>query len=96
MEINQITERIIGAAIRVHRALGPGLLESTYQTCLEHELVTSGLGVEREYEARHRASGPGPSGTGSAHSAGSAVNEGEVHRTRMCAQARRYRSTPQG
>jgi len=34
MEINQITETIIGAAIEVHRSLGPGLLESAYQACL--------------------------------------------------------------
>jgi len=39
MEINEITEAIIGAAIEVHRGLGPGLLESTYQRCLRHELV---------------------------------------------------------
>lgn len=48
MEINQITERTIGAAIRVHRELGPGLLESVYQTCLEYELLSDGLSVERE------------------------------------------------
>jgi GxxExxY protein len=34
MEINEITEEIIGASIEVHRALGPGLLESTYEECL--------------------------------------------------------------
>ena len=38
MTINEITETIIGAAIEVHRALGPGLLESAYQQCLCHEL----------------------------------------------------------
>jgi GxxExxY protein len=38
MEVNQITEKIIGAAIEVHRALGPGLLESTYEKCLCREL----------------------------------------------------------
>ena len=37
-EINQITEKIIGAAIEVHRALGPGLLESAYEACLVYEL----------------------------------------------------------
>jgi GxxExxY protein len=38
MELNAITERIIGCAINVHSALGPGLLESTYEVCLIHEL----------------------------------------------------------
>ncbi len=47
-QINRITERIIGAAIEVHRALGPGLLESTYHACLTHELKQRGLEVERE------------------------------------------------
>jgi GxxExxY protein len=41
-------EVVIGAAIKVHRALGPGLLESTYQTCLIHEIVQRGLRVRRE------------------------------------------------
>ncbi len=36
--VTQLTEQIIGAAIDVHRQLGPGLLESTYQACLEYEL----------------------------------------------------------
>jgi len=49
-QINRITERIIGAAIEVHRALGPGLLESTYHACLAHELRQQGLEVEREKE----------------------------------------------
>jgi GxxExxY protein len=47
-EINKITEKIIGAAIEVHKALGPGLLESTYEACLEHELLLQGLKVERQ------------------------------------------------
>jgi GxxExxY protein len=38
---NQITSRIIAAAIEVHRVLGPGLLESTYAMCLEHELASA-------------------------------------------------------
>ncbi len=45
-----LTERVIGAAIRVHKVLGPGLLESAYQGCLAHELRLGGLTVERERE----------------------------------------------
>ncbi|MBN1475603.1 GxxExxY protein [Candidatus Sumerlaeota bacterium] len=48
MKLNDITEAIIGAAIRVHRALGPGLLESAYEACLAHELIKAGLKVERQ------------------------------------------------
>lgn len=48
MEINEITERIIGAAIDVHRELGPGLLESTYEACLVFELLERNLQVERQ------------------------------------------------
>jgi GxxExxY protein len=43
-----LTEQIIGAAIQVHRELGPGLLESAYEACLCHELSLSGLKVERQ------------------------------------------------
>lgn len=43
-----LTEQIIGAAIEVHRTLGPGLLESTYAACLAHELTARGLDVARE------------------------------------------------
>jgi len=46
--VNRITERIIGATIEVHRALGPGLLESTYEACLTFELVQRGLKVEQQ------------------------------------------------
>lgn len=42
--INSITDRIIGAAIEVHRHLGPGLLESSYHTCLCRELELKGIG----------------------------------------------------
>lgn len=45
-----ITDRIIGGAIRVHRALGPGLLESAYHACLEEELKREGLRLESEVE----------------------------------------------
>jgi GxxExxY protein len=48
MEDNKITEKIIGAAIEVHRALGPGLLESAYQECLFFELKSIGLNVKKE------------------------------------------------
>jgi len=47
-EINAITEAVIGAAIAVHRALGPGLLESAYEACLTYELVDRGWSVERQ------------------------------------------------
>ena len=48
MELNEITGEIIGAAIEVHRVLGPGLLESTYEACLLHELAGRGLDAERQ------------------------------------------------
>ena len=48
MNVNDITERIIGAAIEVHRGLGPGLLESAYEACLAHELVERDLRIERQ------------------------------------------------
>jgi len=47
-ELNKITEAIIGAAIEVHRALGPGLLESAYVTCLVYELRERGYKVLQE------------------------------------------------
>ncbi|MBI3909745.1 MAG: GxxExxY protein [Armatimonadetes bacterium] len=43
-----ITDAILGAAIEVHRALGPGLLESAYEECLCHELALRGISVERQ------------------------------------------------
>jgi GxxExxY protein len=48
MRINQITEAIIGAAIEVHRALGPGLLESAYEECLCRELELRSIPFERQ------------------------------------------------
>lgn len=45
---NQITSRIIGCAIKVHTGLGPGLLESAYESCLEYEMKNSGLTVRRQ------------------------------------------------
>jgi GxxExxY protein len=47
-DLNKITEELIGAAIAVHRALGPGLLESAYEACLAHELRGRGRVVETE------------------------------------------------
>ena len=44
----EMTERIIDAAMKVHTALGPGLLESVYEACLESELVAAGFEVERQ------------------------------------------------
>ncbi len=46
--VNQITSRIIAAAIEVHRTLGPGLLESVYHACLLYELRLAGLTVESQ------------------------------------------------
>jgi GxxExxY protein len=47
-ELNALTEAVIGAAIDVHRALGPGLLESAYETCLCRELALRDLAFERQ------------------------------------------------
>ena len=47
-EYNNLTEQIIGAAIEVHRHMGPGLLESAYETCLAYELERLGLNFERQ------------------------------------------------
>ncbi|MEM7028016.1 MAG: GxxExxY protein [Chloroflexota bacterium] len=47
-EINILSKKIIGAAIEVHRHLGPGLLESAYKACLAYELEKLGLLVERQ------------------------------------------------
>jgi GxxExxY protein len=46
--LNGITESIIGAAIRIHKALGPGLLESAYEHCLAYELTKRNLRVEQQ------------------------------------------------
>lgn len=43
MEFDELSNRVIGCAIEVHRALGPGLLESTYEQCLAHELSVAGI-----------------------------------------------------
>jgi len=49
-ENNSLTDSIIGAAISVHRELGPGLLESTYEKCLAFELTQSGLQIAAQKE----------------------------------------------
>lgn len=46
--LSELTEKIIGAAIEVHKNLGPGLLESAYESCLEYELINLGLDVKRQ------------------------------------------------
>ncbi|MGA2400217.1 MAG: GxxExxY protein [Syntrophobacteraceae bacterium] len=48
MDLNTITERIIGAAIEVHKVLGPGLMESACEECLCRELALGGIRVERQ------------------------------------------------
>ncbi|MBE9468840.1 MAG: GxxExxY protein [Bacteroidetes bacterium] len=45
---NELSKKIIGCAIEVHRHLGPGLLESAYQECLLYELKLAGLNVKKE------------------------------------------------
>ena len=47
-EINDLTYKIIGFAIEVHKELGPGLLESVYEKCLEHLLIENGYKVNRQ------------------------------------------------
>ena len=48
MEDNDLGTSLIGCAIQVHRALGPGLLESVYETCLHHELSKVGIDSKRQ------------------------------------------------
>ena len=48
MKENVVSENIIGCAIEVHKALGPGLLESAYEECLHYELLLSGMNVVRQ------------------------------------------------
>lgn len=48
MELNELSREIIGAAIEVHRRLGPGLLESAYRVCLAYELRKRGFQVDEE------------------------------------------------
>ena len=48
MEMNELSGKVIGLAIEVHNALGPGLLESAYKECLTYKIGNSGLIVEKE------------------------------------------------
>jgi GxxExxY protein len=58
-DINNTAKEIVDAALKVHKALGPGLMESIYEACLKHELSLRGLSVETEvsvpivYEGLH-------------------------------------------
>lgn len=47
-KLNELTQKIIGCAIEVHKHLGPGLLESAYEECLSYELTKNGLFNERQ------------------------------------------------
>ncbi len=47
-ELNRISHTVIGAAMEVHRGLGPGLLESAYESCLAHELTERRIGYDRQ------------------------------------------------
>jgi GxxExxY protein len=49
MAFSELSNRVIGCAIDVHRGLGPGLLESTYEQCLAHELNLNGI----EFKLQH-------------------------------------------
>ena len=49
MEFDQLSNRVIGCALEVHRTLGPGLLESTYEQCLAHELSQSGIAFKLQW-----------------------------------------------
>jgi GxxExxY protein len=49
MEVNALTERIIGCAYRVHNELGPGFLEKVYENALRIELTEAGLGVAQQH-----------------------------------------------
>ena len=50
MDVNELSGKVIGAAIEVHKILGPGLLESAYEECLCHEFGLRGIPFERQKE----------------------------------------------
>jgi GxxExxY protein len=49
MEFDELSHRVIGCALEVHRVLGPGLLESTYEQCLAHELRLAGISFKLKH-----------------------------------------------
>ena len=49
MEFDELSRQVIGCAIEVHRELGPGLLESTYEQCLAHELALNSIGFRLQH-----------------------------------------------
>ena len=49
MEFDELSNRVIGCALQVHRELGPGLLESAYEQCLAHELKLNGIDFELQH-----------------------------------------------
>ena len=48
MDLNDLTYQIIGCAYKIHSRLGPGLLESTYEVCMEYELIKNGFEVKKQ------------------------------------------------
>lgn len=48
MDENEIGEKLLGCALKVHRTLGPGLLENAYEACLSHELSNAGIEHQRQ------------------------------------------------
>lgn len=48
MDLNELSSKVIGAAIEVHKQIGPGLLEATYQECMVYELGIAGISVRKE------------------------------------------------
>lgn len=48
MKLNEISGEVLDSSLKVHKALGPGLLESTYEECLAFELVKRGLAIKRQ------------------------------------------------
>lgn len=50
MNLNEVSGQVVDAAMKVHTALGPGLLESAYEACLRHELEKRGLSTEQQVD----------------------------------------------
>jgi len=49
VEFDELSNKVIGCALEVHRHLGPGLLEATYEACLAYELTENGLAIKRQH-----------------------------------------------